>query len=80
MFLDPESLSTDLERLEGIEKGSMRLVAQALYDFRDTALEIFHREPDLAQDIGEDITREALDRINAVDLSPIVGPFTMAAL
>jgi len=49
--------------LEGIEKGSMRLVAQALYDFRDTAAEIFRREPDLAQDIGEDITREALDRM-----------------
>jgi len=63
LFLDPETLSTDLERLEGIEKGSMRLVAQALYDFRETAAEIFRREPDLAQDIAEDITREALDRI-----------------
>lgn len=63
MFLDPETLATDLERLEGIEKGSMRLVAQALYDFRETAAEIFRREPDLAQDIGEDITREALDRM-----------------
>ena len=63
MFLDPETLSTDLERLEGIEKGSMRLVAQALYDFRETAAEIFRREPDLAQDIGEDISREALDRM-----------------
>ena len=63
MFLDPETLATDLERLEGIEKGSMRLVAQALYDFRDTAAEIFHRERDLVQDIAEDITREALDRM-----------------
>ena len=63
MFLDPESLSTDLERLEGIEKGSMRLVTQAIYDFRDVASDIFRRESDWAQDIGEDITREALDRM-----------------
>jgi hypothetical protein len=63
LFLDPDSLSTDPERLESIEKGSMRLVTQALYDFRDAAEEIFRRETDLAQDIAEDVTREALDRM-----------------
>jgi hypothetical protein len=63
MFLDPNTLSSNLDRLEGIEKGTIRLVSQALHDFRDTALEIFRREKDLPGDIGEDITREALDRI-----------------
>lgn len=53
----------NLERLEGIEKGTVRLVAQALYLFRDEAAEIFENADDLAGDIGEDITREALDRI-----------------
>lgn len=63
MFTDPEDLADNQDLLEGIEKGSLRLVVQALYDFRDTAAEIFKREKDLAADIGEDITREALDRI-----------------
>lgn len=63
MFIDPETLANDLDRLEGIEKGSIRLVAQALAEFRRTAAEIFRREKDLEADIGEDITREALDRI-----------------
>lgn len=63
MFTDPDDLAGDLELLEGIEKGSLRLVTQAIYDFRATAAEIFRREKDLAADIGEDITREALDRM-----------------
>ncbi len=63
MFTEPESLARDLDLLEGIETGSIRLVTQALYDFRETAAEIFRSEPDLAADIGEDITREALDRM-----------------
>lgn len=61
MFVDPDTLSSDT--LEGIEKGTMRLATQALYEFRETAQEIFRREKDLPGDIGEDITREALDRI-----------------
>ena len=63
MFIDPETLVTNPDRLEGIEKGSIRLVAQAVFEFRKTAAEIFQREKDLEADIGEDITREALDRI-----------------
>lgn len=63
MFDNPEGLVKSLDRLEGIEKGSLRLVTQALYDFREEAAEIFHQESDLVADIGEDITREALDRI-----------------
>jgi hypothetical protein len=63
VFIDPNSLAQDLERLEGIEKASQRLVVQALFEFRETAAEIFLKEKDLAADIGEDITREALDRM-----------------
>lgn len=61
MFVDPDTLS--LDTLEAIEKATIRLVTQALYEFRETAQEIFRRERDLPGDIGEDITREALDRI-----------------
>lgn len=63
MFIDPTELKNDLIRLEEIEKASLRLVTQAVYDFRKTASVIFENERDLAQDIGEDITREALDRM-----------------
>jgi hypothetical protein len=61
MLLDPKQLTNDLDRLEEIERASLRLVTQAIYDYRDTAIEIFHAESDLVADIGEDITREALD-------------------
>ena len=63
MLLDPTQLLDDLDRLEEIEKASLRLVVQAIYDYRDTAIEIFHEESDLVADIGEDITREALDKM-----------------
>jgi hypothetical protein len=63
MLLDPKQLTNDLDRLEEIEKASLRLVTQAIYDYRATAIEIFHAESDLVADIGEDITREALDRM-----------------
>jgi len=63
MLLDPSQLTDDLDRLEEIEKISLRLVAQAIYDYRGVAVEIFRAESDLVADIGEDITREALDRM-----------------
>lgn len=63
MFLNPEELQRDLDCLEEIEKATLRLVVQAIYDYRETALEIFREEGDLVSDIGEDITREALDRL-----------------
>lgn len=63
MLINPSSLRNDLDRLEDIEKASLRLVVQAIYDFIDTAVEIFEQENDSVADIGEDITREALDRI-----------------
>ena len=63
MTLDPGSLQNDLDLLETIEKATLRLVVQAIYDFRETAEQIFLGELDLVADIGEDITREALDRL-----------------
>jgi hypothetical protein len=63
MVIEPESLKNDLGRLEEIEKVSLRLVVQALHDYRVAASEIFREESDLVADIGEDITREALDRM-----------------
>jgi hypothetical protein len=63
MLIDPHQLSHNLDRLEEIEKASLRLVAQAVYEYRDIAAEIFREEGDRVADIGEDITREALDRL-----------------
>ena len=39
------------------------MVVQAIYDFRSEASEFFIHETDLVADIGEDITREAIDRM-----------------
>ncbi|MGI9306292.1 MAG: SfiI family type II restriction endonuclease [Gammaproteobacteria bacterium] len=47
--------------LEDIEKATLRLVFQALADYRRQTLEIFKMENDAPMDIAEDITREALD-------------------
>jgi hypothetical protein len=63
MLLNPITLKNDSVRLEEIEKASLRLVVQAILDFRDTATEIFKFEKDLVADIGEDLTREALDKL-----------------
>jgi hypothetical protein len=63
MLIKPDTLKNDLDRLEAIEKASLRLVVQAILDFRDSATEIFKFEKDLVADIGEDLTREALDKM-----------------
>ncbi len=63
MLIDPASLVHNLDQLEAIEKASLRMVAQAIYDFRESAIAIFQHEGDLVQDIGEDLTREAMDRM-----------------
>ncbi len=62
MTLDADSLRADLDIIEQVERATLRMVVQAIYDFRHDALEIFTVESDLVADIGEDITREALDR------------------
>jgi hypothetical protein len=64
--LNPSDLRDDLDLLERIEKATLRLVVQALFDFRDGIREVFSLEggkADAVDYIGEDITREALDRI-----------------
>ena len=63
MLIRPQDLKRDLNRLEDIEKASLRLVVQAIVDFSQDAVAIFREESDLVADIGEDITREALDRL-----------------
>lgn len=63
MLISPYDLQNNPECLEEIEKSSLRLVVQALCDYRSAAQEIFREESDQVADIGEDITREALDRL-----------------
>lgn len=63
MFLDPHALKGNPQRLEGIEKGTVRLVTQSVFSFRKEAQEIFGRESDLVADIGEDLTREAMEKV-----------------
>jgi hypothetical protein len=63
MFINPTDLASDFQRLEEIEKATLRLVSQAIFSFRDEAVDIFENERDKVQDIGEDITREALDKM-----------------
>lgn len=64
MFLNPDTFGQDdagLDRLEEIERASMRLVTQALVDFSEEAKKVFNSEPDDADAVAEDLTREALD-------------------
>jgi hypothetical protein len=63
VFSDPHELASNPDRLERIEKATLRSVTQAMFDFKDEAVEIFENGHDLAQDMGEDATREALDRM-----------------
>ena len=63
MTLSAADLRADPDIIEQVEKTTLRMVAQAIYDFRAEAIEIFANESDLVADIGEDITREALDRL-----------------
>jgi hypothetical protein len=63
MTLDPKIFKDNLDLLESIEKATLRLVAQAINDFKNQASEMFAEEHDLVADIGEDITREAIDRL-----------------
>lgn len=65
MTLEPAALAGDPDRLERIEKATLRLVTQAMHDFdrSEDIGAIFAQQPDLVQDVAEDITREALDRL-----------------
>ena len=63
MTLDPHTLPANLDLLENIDKATLRLGVQAIDNFRSEVATIFVQESDLVQDIGEDQTREALDRM-----------------
>jgi hypothetical protein len=63
MTLDPTELPANLDWLESIEKATLRLVVQGICSFAGEAADIFSNERDDVQDIAEDITREAMDRI-----------------
>lgn len=68
MMLNPSTLPGNLDLLERIEKATLRLVVQSIHDFKEDAREIFTLEREQAESdamdyIGEDITREALDRL-----------------
>jgi len=63
MLLNPDQLRNNLDRLEDIEKASLRHVVQAICDYRSSAVRIFRAEQDLVADIAEDVTREALDKM-----------------
>ena len=51
------------QQIEDVEKSCMRLVARAMRDYKDKAIEIFKEESDFPGDIAEDVTREALDAL-----------------
>jgi hypothetical protein len=63
MTLDLHSLGDNPAHVEAIEKATLRLVVQSLVDMREEISTSFTAEQDLVADIGEDLTREALDRM-----------------
>ena len=54
----------DLDELERLEEVTLSMVVQAITDYKDKAAAIFKEETDKAQDIAEDVTREALDEMH----------------
>ena len=58
-----EDLCRSPAALEAVEKLTLRMVTQALFNYRRQAREIFALEKDAPMDIAEDATREALDAL-----------------
>lgn len=58
---DPSNLS--VPEIEAIERQSLRSLYQAVIDFGFEAYDIFQHSTDNVTEIGEDITREILDRL-----------------
>lgn len=50
-------------QIEDVERSCLRLVVRAVRDYREEAVKIFREETDEVGDIGEDVTREALDKL-----------------
>jgi len=61
MTLLPSDLPSHPDKLEAVEKATLRMVSQAIFEYAKQAQEIFANESDKPQDIAEDVTREALD-------------------
>ena len=51
----------DLDDLEHLERTVFEMVVRALLDYREQAVKIFREETDKAQDIAEDVMREAVE-------------------
>ena len=64
MTLNLQTLGDNPDLVEAIEKATLRLVIQSLSNMREEISASFAAEPDLVADIGEDLTREALDRMS----------------
>ena len=47
-----------------LERTTMEMVVQAITDYRKQATRIFLEESDLAQDIAEDVMREAIESMS----------------
>lgn len=60
----PWSVPMNLDDLERLEEVTLSMVVQAIIDYKDRAVTIFKEETDKAQDIAEDVTREALDEMH----------------
>ncbi len=52
-----------LEEIERLEQTVMSLVVQALSDYKSEIVTIFAEETDKPQDIAEDVTREAIEKM-----------------
>ncbi len=60
--------SLSLDRIEGIEKLTLRWMFQATMDFGMEAYEIFRQSPDEVKEVAEDVTREILDRMSGYNV------------
>jgi len=49
--------------IEEVEQSCFRLVTRAIRDYHEDAKTIFLEETDLPNDIAEDVTREAIERL-----------------
>ena len=58
-----------LDELEQIEQLAMEMVVQALTDYCEQIVTIFHEETDMPQDIAEDVTREAMEKMGLPGIS-----------
>lgn len=54
---------------EHIERTAFQMVLQSLKDYKDAACTIFREETDQPQDIAEDVTREAIEKMSMPSIS-----------